>query len=219
MRFVSLALLIFLFSCKPPETHRTPEALIAVLKEAQHDFAKMPIYADPATGDYEDLAKGKFLVQDSALLEDIVAQKTALEPFIVQHIDSSHSFIYLAAYLKYPAAVPVIKNALLREDYFAYYGWEYGDPGVKPSAAEVCNRNLDDHEYPYQLAAINAIEYISGKALKDAAALTAAEEKKLSEAAAHCSPEEVDENGYVPDCQSRWLLAKFKGEKPPHFDE
>lgn len=215
---ISFALLLLLIGCHSSPREKEITDLHHHLSEAQHDIAKMPIYADPATGDYEDLRHGKFLLQDSVFLRGIVNHKDSLEPFIVQHIDSAPSFMYLAAYLKYQSAVPLIKHALLRGDYFQYYGWEE-DPQEYRTTAMICNDQLRDHEYPYQMAAIAAIEYISGKPFAQAVSLSKEEEQKLAEESRTCRPDSMEENerGYQQSCLSLWLLSKFKGVPPPHF--
>lgn len=217
MRYAVIFLLLGLVSCRSSSRKDEVESMLARLSEAQHDITRMPVYADPASGDYDELRAGKFTVQDSTFLRLITENKTALEPFIVQHIDSAPSFIYLAAYLKYSSAVQAIKHALLRDDYFQYYGWEKGIPGKASDPAEMCNEQLQDHEYPYQMAAIAAIEYISGKPLPQAVPLTAGEEAALTAGARQCVPEQMEGTDYNPSCLSCWLLHKFNGQPMPRF--
>lgn len=220
MRKLFFLLLLSLFSCRNSSSQDNElSQLKKQLSDARADISRMPIYADPATGDYEDLKNGVFSVQDSAQLALISGYKNELESFIVQQIDSAPSFMYLAAYLKYSSAVPVLKHTLLRKDYFGFYGWEKGTPGEKQTAADRYNEQLQDHEYPYQMAAIAAIEYISGKSLAQAAPLTNEEDAALSVEAKQCTPENMEETDYNPSCLSCWLLYKFKGQKPPLFSE
>lgn len=220
MRNLFFLLLLSLYSCRTsaPDNSELSQ-LKKQLSDARADISRMPIYADPATGDYEDLKNGVFSVQDSAQLALISGYKNELESFIVQQIDSAPSFMYLAAYLKYSSAVPVLKHTLLRKDYFGFYGWEKGTSGEKQTAADRCNEQLQDHEYPYQMAAIAAIEYISGKSLAQAAPLTNEEDAALSAEAKQCTPENMEETDYNPACLSCWLLYKFKGQKPPLITE
>lgn len=159
-----------------------------------------PIYADPPTADYEDVKKGIFLFQmDSIEIEKIKKYRNELEPYIVQHIDSGYTWVYLAAFLKYESAIPKITSRLLACHEF--YGWE------GPDYSKIESYLNDDYQYCYQMAYISAIEYIRSKPIREAIILSNQEYDALKENASKCVEVIADE--FMTYCAARWLLKKM----------
>lgn len=162
-----------------------------------------PIYADPPTADYEDVKRGIFLFQmDSIEIEKIKKYRSELEPYIVQHIDSGYTWVYLAAFLKYESAIPKIKSRLLVCHEF--YGWE------GPDYSKIESYLNDDYQYCYQMAYISAIEYISSKPISEAIILSNQEYNALKGKASKCVDVNADE--FMTHCSARWLLKKWNPE-------
>ncbi len=197
MKYFFVLFVVFLLSCGQ-NSNQEFEKLKADLFKPTKDVSELPIYADPATGDYDSVKQGKFLFQiDSGKIFLIKKYRTELEPFVLQYLDSGDCWVYLAAFLKYESALPKLKQLLLNCDNF--YGWEGGDYST-------IDRYLDDEQYCYQMAYVSSIEYISGKSLYKAITLTDAERKKLSGKAKACVLSDTLD-GKV--CAARWLLTKF----------
>jgi hypothetical protein len=216
-RLVIVASLAIPFlACNPtPAEHNTAELdQLRSFLLSQQASDSFPIYADPPSGDYEELRKGEFLIQDSAKLELIKKYRTQLEPLIIAHVDTATRFVYLAAYLQYQSAVPVLKKQLLNTSSFDFYGWEGGDPTADKTAESAYRGMLDDHQYPYAMARIAAIEYISGKPLPEAAPLTMEEEITLTAKSASCIPDSSNSKQFEESCKAYWLLSKLKGQQP-----
>jgi hypothetical protein len=208
---VLLSFLLLLFSCA--EEKVVPDAeleqLKTVLFKPATDISSLPIYADPPTGDYEEMAQGKFMFQlDSSRVTLIRKYKKELEPMILQRIDSGYAWVYLAAYLEYQAAIPLLREKLLRTH--SFYGWEQGTG--EPDAEETTRRHLEDQNYCYQLAYIRAIEYISKKPVNEAVRLTASEKDSLAMQSAGCVPDSVNAEKFTGSCQARWLLGKLAAQ-------
>ncbi len=204
-----LSLLLLLFSCaeKNVASNAELEQLKTQLFRPATDISTLPVYADPPTGDYEEMATGKFLFQvDSSQLRLITKYKKELEPMILQRIDSGYAWVYLAAYLEYEAAIPLLRQKLVNTH--SFYGWEQGTG--EPVAAETTRQHLEDQNYCYQLAYIRAIEYISKKPVDKVIQLTATEKDSLLTLSAGCVPDSVVVDGFTGYCQARWLLGKLK---------
>lgn len=204
-----LSLLLLLFSCT--EKNVAPNAELEQLKtqlfRPATDISMLPIYADPPTGDYEDMMQGKFMFQlDSSQLTLVQKHKKELEPMILQRIDSGYAWVYLAAYLEYEAAIPLLRKKLMTTH--SFYGWEQGTG--EPDAEETTRQHLEDQNYCYQLAYIRAIEYISKKPIDKAIELTATEKDSLLALSAGCVPDSAAVDGFTGYCGARWLLEKLK---------
>ena len=199
MKYFIFLLFVLLYSCRQ-NSNAEFESLKADLFKHVEDVSELPVYADPPTGDYEDVKEGIFSFQiDTAQQSLLTKYSKELEPHIIKYLDSGYSWVYLAAYLKYESAIPKLKQLLLDCDNF--YGWEGGDYST-------VDRYLDDEQYCYQLAYVAAIEYITEKPLGEAIRLTTEEKIKLSDAATNCThPDSIDENS----CPARWLLGKILG--------
>jgi hypothetical protein len=191
--------LILVAACGNQADHKELDELKHSLFK-KGDVSALPIYADPPTGDYEDMSKGKFLLQvDSTRLHLIVKYKMELEPMIIERLDSSYSWVYLAAYLRLPSAVPVLKQHLIYNE--AFYGWEGGD-------YTQIERYLEDPQYPYQMADLRAIELITGKPVHEAIDLSEKEHDYLKALSDKCRAENTEE--LTKYCRGRWLLAKLR---------
>ncbi len=210
MKAYFLLLLLLLFSCE--EKNVSQEAELEQLKtqlfRPSREISALPIYADPPTGDYEEMMQGKFMFQmDSSQLTLIQKHRKEIEPMILQRIDSGYAWVYLAAYLEYEAAIPLLRKELMTTH--SFYGWEQGLG--EPDAEETTRQHLKDKEYCYQLAYIRAIEYISKKPVNEVVKLTAAEKDSLDVQLAGCVPDSVNAEGFDGYCQARWLLGKLDG--------
>jgi hypothetical protein len=208
---------ILFFSCdKNPKDERELAALKTSLFKNSNDATSWPIYADPPTGDYEEFAKGKFMFQiDTAEILLIKKYRDELEPMIEARFDSSYTWIYLATYLKYKNAIPILKNKLLHMNNF--YGWEEGDPMEYHTNNDLYRRQLEDHDYCAQLTCISAIEYISGQSIERSISLTKNEKDSLEFAAKKCLPDSACSNDFTNSCGAYWLLCKLTGEKPRDY--
>ncbi|NTU58659.1 MAG: hypothetical protein HGB00_07040 [Chlorobiaceae bacterium] len=181
--------------------------LKTVLFSTSEESPSLPVSADPPTGDYNDLSNGRFsFLIDDDQIHQIVRYKNELEPMILERIDSDYSWMYLSAFLGYESAVPAIKKKLL--DCKSLYGWE----GPDYSQLETY---LVDAQYPYQMACINAIEYITKKPLGLAITLTCEELDDLEGRAKKCTEENIDRADFADYCSAYWLLGKLKTERPP----
>jgi hypothetical protein len=170
-----------------------------------NDISQHPIYADPPTADYEDFKKGIFRVQaDSITISKIKKYKDELEPLILERIDSGYSWVYLAAFLKYESAVPEIKRSLLKCDSFYMWegGWNYSE----------IDAYLSEMQYPFQMAYISAIEYITSNTIEQSITLTQKEHIDLKSKAASCTTANIDSLDFHAYCSARWLLRKLKRE-------
>lgn len=202
MRYFFFFFLTLLCACGPG-TDTEFQNLKAELFRPVEDMSELPIYADPPTGDWEDVREGVFNFQlDSTELTLLNKYRKELEPLVLQYLDSATAWVYLAAYLRYESAVPALKQALLECDDF--YGWEGGD-------YTSLDRYLDDEQYCYQMAYIAAIEYITQKPISSAISLSKEESDQLSALAAQCQVSDtLDES----TCAALWLLEKISGKKP-----
>jgi len=199
-KLLIVSILILLGTCsKNKNTDKSLEELKLFLSENQSEYI---INAQPPTGDYEEFSTGKFSFNiDTIKINQILKYKTELEPMILEKIDDSDSWLYLATFLKYSSAVAIIKNKLLNCDKF--YGWEGPDYTKKESY-------MEDAQYCYQLAYIAAIEYITKKPIKQAIALTNQELNTLIEKSKKCKQENIDNEKFIEWCAAYWLLEKLR---------
>lgn len=211
MKYVLLLFVFLFFACSSAEENKEQESLRTFLISHTNDITALPVYADPPTGDYDDLRKGKVSVQDSVKLAQISQYKTGLEPVILERIDSGYTFVYLAAYLKYESAIPLLKKKLLQEDGFHFYGWEGGLTKGESNEMYV-NERMKDHQYPEAMAYLAAIECISGKPISQSGIFSKDDQKILEKRAQDCLPDSVDTDRFTSNCSAKWLLYKLKGE-------
>ncbi len=212
-----ISLFSALISCNEnSKNQRELDALEKLLFGNSKDVSLLPVYADPATGDYEDFAKGKFVFQiDTGKIALIKKYRDELEPMIEARFDSSYSWIYLAAFLRDENAIPLLKKKLLHDHFF--YGWEEGDPDKYHTDADEYDLQLEDHNYCFQLMCISAIEYISGKPIEREIALTDSERDSLTAAAKKCFPDSCASLEFTNACESYWLLCKLTGQQPKRY--
>jgi hypothetical protein len=199
-RFISIAIFAFFLLSPCTAQENELEVLKKRLFTRKADISLFPVYADPPTGDYSDLKKGIVHFQiDSSEIVKVNLYKDELEPLIIQRLDSSLSWVYLAAYLKYNSALPAIKDQLIHCEKF--YGWEGGDYSQLQT-------HLKDEQYCYQMAYIAAIEYISQKPLSEAITLSDSEYSALKLIADQCNMNIKENLDKV--CYAKWLLQKIK---------
>ena len=202
IRQIMLSALILLYSNLSFGADIEFEALKTTLFGSKSNSSELPVSADPPTGDYNDLANGKLSFRiDEAQIRLIVRHKNKLEPLIVAQIENDYCWLYLSAFLRYEAAVPIIKKKLLETQ--SIYGWE----GPDYSKVETY---LTDAQYPYQMACINAIEYITGKPVSKSIRLTNKEQHDLNARARKCTATNIDKADFTRYCSALWLLGKLK---------
>lgn len=201
--FFRIFFCLFVFSCTGEKSsNKELSEVKSWLFAKTADFSQQPICADPPTGDYSDILKGTFLFQiDSSKIKQIVKFKKELEPDIISRIDSAYSWVYLAAFLRYNAAVPKLKEKLLQCDKF--YGWEGPDYSK-------LDEYMYDGQYCYQMAYINAIEYITQKSIKQAIILSKEELMALQNRAKFCTEANIGNDSFTGCCAAFWLLKKLE---------
>ncbi|HWR01657.1 MAG TPA: hypothetical protein VN371_07300 [Chlorobaculum sp.] len=196
------ALIILLYSNRGFGDENELQALKTTLFGSIAAPAELPVLADPPTGDYNDLAKGNFAFRiDQERLRLIARYGKELEPLIVARIEEDYGWLYLSAFLRYESAVPIIKKKLLENQ--SIYGWEGPDYSKMYTY-------LTDAQYPYQMACINAIEYITGKPVSQSIRLTNKERHDLNARAKKCTSTNIDTADFARYCSARWLLGKLK---------
>ena len=143
------------------------------------------------------------LVLSEAEVARLARERTAVEDRLMAALApnsegyyAKYGAAYLLADLKCHRALPVLRQALLKDRYF--YGWEGPDYGTAEAYA-------DDTQYSHHLAYIAAIERISGKPIAEAVALTDEERRALEAEAARAKPTTEDTAPWV----AKWLLAKL----------
>lgn len=143
------------------------------------------------------------LVLSEAEVARLARERTAVEDRLMAALApnsegyyAKYGAAYLLADLKCRRALPVLRQALLKDRYF--YGWEGPDYSTTEAYA-------DDTQYSHHLAYITAIERISGKPIAAAVALTDAERRALEAEAARAKPTPEDTAPWV----AKWLLAKL----------
>ncbi|NTW51639.1 MAG: hypothetical protein HGB22_03525 [Chlorobiaceae bacterium] len=119
----------------------------------------------------------------------------------MERIGSDYCWMYLSAFLRYESAVPIIKKKLIGCE--SIYGWE----GPDYSKIETW---LVDAQYPYQMACINAIEYITHKPVGQSISLTKKERSDLIARAKKCRTKNIDKADFMRYCSAYWLLGKLK---------
>ena len=187
------------YGCCAPQylvrpAQREREQLVAFMTRLAQDMY------NPDWVDYDTDFYGLFSPTDHVRLVDYV---DTIEPLVLDGLEQCGGVraALAAGYLRYQAALPILHTKLL--ELRAPYLWESSSDYTSEEVL------MNDHQYPYHIAYIRAIETITRKPLNESIHLTSEELRRLQDLAKQAHIERPQTIHYC----ARWLLKKFENDR------